>query len=73
MQVLPSDSKLYYRQRDLTSRILPFSASTLWRRIRAGAFPAPVRFGAITAWRASEVHDWLQSQQANPSHDASLR
>lgn len=42
---------------------LPFSAATLWRKVREGTFPAPVRLGpAITAWRVGDVRAWMQSQ-----------
>lgn len=40
--------------------ILPFSAATLWRRVRAGAFPAPIKLSErVTAWKAEDVHCWL--------------
>ena len=42
---------------------LPFSASTLWRKLRDGEFPAPARLGpAITAWRVGDVRAWIQAQ-----------
>lgn len=42
--------------------IVPFSAATLWRKVKAGQFPAPVKLSdRITAWRASDVAAWLQS------------
>lgn len=43
--------------------ILPFSPSTLWRRVRAGTFPAPVKLSKrVTAWRAEDVRQWLDEQ-----------
>ena len=43
--------------------MLPFSASKLWSKVRAGSFPRPVKLGpAITAWRVSEVASWLAEQ-----------
>lgn len=42
---------------------LPFSASTLWRKVREGTFPAPTKLGdAITAWRVGDVRAWLRAQ-----------
>lgn len=39
---------------------LPFSAATLWRRVKDGTFPAPVKLGArVTAWRVSDVRAWM--------------
>ena len=42
---------------------LPFSAATLWRKVRAQSFPAPTKLSdAITAWKVSDVREWLQAQ-----------
>ena len=42
---------------------LPFSAATLWRKVRAKSFPAPTKLGdAITAWRVGEIRTWLRAQ-----------
>ncbi len=42
--------------------IVPFSAATLWRKVKAGQFPKPVKLSdRITAWRASDIAAWLQS------------
>jgi predicted DNA-binding transcriptional regulator AlpA len=52
--------KRYLRQRDLLTNYLPFSATTLWRKIKQGDFPAPIKLSpGITAWRLNEVNDWL--------------
>jgi predicted DNA-binding transcriptional regulator AlpA len=31
------------------------SHSTLWRRVRSGALPQPVKVGAATRWRVGEL------------------
>lgn len=50
------------RQRALLG-VLPFSAATLWRRVRDGSFPEPVRVtSAITAWQWGKVRTWLVNQ-----------
>lgn len=37
--------------------------STIYRRIREGTFPPPVRLGArAVGWVESEVEDWLTSR-----------
>lgn len=39
---------------------VPISKSTLWRRIGAGHFPAPVKLSdRISAWRVEDVRDWI--------------
>ena len=41
-------------------KVIPFSAPTLWRMVAAGAFPSPIKVAPqITAWRVSEVREWL--------------
>ncbi len=40
---------------------LPFSPTTLWRKVKQGSFPKPVKLSErVTAWRAEDVHKWLQ-------------
>ena len=42
---------------------LPFSGATLWRKVKAGTFPAPIKLGAkITAFKVGEVRAWLNAQ-----------
>lgn len=42
---------------------VPFSKSTLWRRIQAKAFPEPVKLSErITVWRAEDVRQWIGEQ-----------
>jgi len=49
------------RQKDLQRlNVIPFSVPTLWRMVAAGAFPKPLKVAPqITAWRVSEVRQWL--------------
>ncbi|UCV17857.1 helix-turn-helix transcriptional regulator [Ferribacterium limneticum] len=42
---------------------VPISKSTLWRRIQARSFPAPVKLSArVTAWRAEDIRRWIVQQ-----------
>ena len=42
---------------------VPISKSTLWRRVLAGTFPAPVKLSSrVTAWRAEDVRCWIEAQ-----------
>jgi predicted DNA-binding transcriptional regulator AlpA len=44
---------------------VPISKSTLWRRVLAGTFPAPVKLSSrITAWRVEDVRRWIEDQGA---------
>lgn len=39
------------------------SRTTLWRRVRAGTFPAPVELGQNSiGWPASEISAWLKAR-----------
>ncbi len=43
---------------------LPFSRQEIWRRVRRGEFPAPLKLGARRiGWRENEVEAWLDSQK----------
>lgn len=66
---LPADG--YIRESQLiakrrgTPAILPFSSPTLWRMVKAGKFPAPVKLSErVTAWRAEDVRAWMQARTA---------
>lgn len=53
----------YIRQKDVLE-LIPFSAATLWRRVKADpTFPKPVKLSArITAWSRAEIYAWLQNK-----------
>lgn len=43
--------------------IIPISLATLWRKVRAGAFPAPIKLGPnTTVWRVEDVRAWIDAQ-----------
>jgi predicted DNA-binding transcriptional regulator AlpA len=50
-----------FRLEDLEElRITPFSRATLWRRVRDGVFPRPIRISEnIVAWRWRDLRCWL--------------
>lgn len=42
---------------------VPVSKATLWRRVKAGTFPAPVKLSpGVTAWRAEDLRAWIAVQ-----------
>jgi predicted DNA-binding transcriptional regulator AlpA len=42
---------------------LPFSAPTLWRKVKNGTFPKPIRLSArVTAWNVGTVRAWMTAQ-----------
>ena len=43
---------------------VPISASSLWRMVKAGTFPAPLKLGAkTTCWRVRDIRQWLAAQE----------
>jgi len=51
---------MFYRMRDVL-RMTALSRSSLYRRIAAGTFPAPVSLGgAAKGWRRADLERWAQ-------------
>lgn len=46
----------FIRQSELVPAIVPFSPATLWRKVKDGTFPAPVKLSErVTAWRVEDT------------------
>ncbi len=59
---LPSEG---YARQPAVLRVVPFSRSTLWAKVKNGEFPAPVKLSArVTAWRVSDVRRWMSERGA---------
>jgi len=42
---------------------LPFSAPTLWRKVKNGTFVKPYKLSQrVTAWKVGEVRAWMAAQ-----------
>ena len=55
----------WIRQRTLLCMI-PWSASTLWRKVRDRSFVQPVKLSArVTAWNRRAVEAWLDEREAS--------
>lgn len=49
---------------------LPFSGPTLWRKVKAGTFPQPIKLSArVTAWNVGALRAWM-TEQAQPQDKA---
>lgn len=58
---LPEDG--FIRLNRLIPHIVPYSRATIWRKVRSGDFPAPVKLSErITAWRTTDVREWIEAQ-----------
>ena len=58
---LPDDALI--RLKDLLEfNVIPFSATTIWRKIKARTFPQPEKVSTnIIAWRCKSIREWLKS------------
>ena len=51
----------YYRVSEL-SELLSIGKSTLWKWVKDGKFPQPIRLSArMTLWSAADIHKWLEN------------
>ncbi len=51
------------RKRTVLSRV-PFSDTTLWRRVKDGTFPKPIHISTnAIAWREADVEAWIRSPE----------
>ena len=53
---------VFLREKQVLS-IIPISAATLWRWVKLGQFPKPLKLsGNVTAWQKSDVQKWIGEQ-----------
>lgn len=44
-------------------RLTQLSKASIYRKMREGTFPLPLKLGArAVAWRADEIHKWIESR-----------
>ena len=56
-----SAEPLFYSRKDLKNLGIPFSRATLWRKVRDGSFPKPVKLGENTnAWLVSTIREYAK-------------
>ena len=51
-----------YRMKDLT-QLLKVSKETLYKWIKKGIFPPPIKMGKASAWFSEDIHNWLRNQK----------
>jgi predicted DNA-binding transcriptional regulator AlpA len=52
-------------------KVLPYSATTIWRKRRSGEFPSPIKVSAgITAWKVGDIRAYLNAISKSPAGDA---
>lgn len=61
--VLP---EIGFVRQPLVLALVPFSKSTLWRRVQARTFPAPLKLSpGVTVWRAEDIRQWITQQSCS--------
>lgn len=61
---LPDAALIRQKQMLAPKGPVPYSAATVWRRVKDGTFPQPIRIpdSRITCWKVGEVRAWLAAQ-----------
>jgi prophage regulatory protein len=61
--LVPSIPETGFMRQAQVLLFVPISRSTLWRRVKAGTFPEPVKLSArVTVWRAEDLRQWIAEQ-----------
>ena len=50
------------RETELINNYIPISRTTLWRMVKDGQFPAPIKLRGAKALKETDVKAWLDSQ-----------
>lgn len=83
IQEFPSllQNTVYLREKQLVGDpkkqivgLLPFSRATLWRRVKDGTFPQPIKLSArTTVWSTAEIRKWVMDHNGYPANSLSAR
>lgn len=44
------------------TRFLGISNATLWRKVKAGDLPRPIKIGRCTRWRRADLEAWITAR-----------
>lgn len=55
------------------ARLLQVSTRTVWRWLKAGALPPPLRMGGSVRWRLDVVHAWITGDRSSDRKPADER
>ena len=51
-------------RRDEVSKLTGLARATIYKKVKEGSFPPPIRLGARSVgWRLSDIDDWLQAPE----------
>lgn len=63
----PHDEDLRLLRIEQVLELVPFARSSLYRSIKAGEFPAPVKHGGMSLWCNEEIRVWKRKLMASRS------
>ena len=68
---LPDEALIQIRSL-VSYKVVPYSATTIWRLCRDGKFPRPIKItSGITAWKVGDIREYLKTVCSTPKGDAS--
>jgi len=57
------NTETVYRVGDV-KKIVGLSKNTIYRQIKKGNFPKPIRIGTrAVAWRSSDIQNWIETRE----------
>ncbi|WP_249409139.1 helix-turn-helix domain-containing protein [Acinetobacter sp. NRRL B-65365] len=51
---------------------LPIKRSTVWKWVKDGRFPVPVKIHTLTRWRCVDIHAWLDQYAGTGACDGGV-
>ena len=57
------DPAILLSTRDV-KKVAPVSSMSIWRWVRDGKFPQPLKLGSRNFWRRDEIEAWLAERSA---------
>lgn len=63
--VTPTPDRLLTRV--MLRELIPVSDMAIWRWIKKGIFPEPIKFNGRCYWRASEIQTWIDERSPSRS------
>jgi prophage regulatory protein len=69
MAVSPGPVPSFLSEREILENFARVSHSTLWRWVRAGVFPPPIRIGPRRIfWKACDIEAWAATLPIAPAY-----
>ncbi|MFC3724392.1 helix-turn-helix transcriptional regulator [Neoaquamicrobium sediminum] len=67
-----TDEDLRLLRIDRVLDLVPLGRSSLYRSIKDGSFPAPIKQGGVAMWPNSEIRSWLHGKLAERRDNGDL-